>query len=92
MNFYTYVRNTKAAKTDTTNVFSKMQKFESGNFGVETKNAAITIRARTDINPSSRPGIYLDCHKTCEAVLYLDTDKKLKISINGSAAKTIVTE
>ena len=84
--------NTKAAKTDKTNVFGSIQKFESGNFGAGTDNAAITIRARTDINPSSRPGIYLDCHQTGGAVLYLDTDMKLKISINDSAAKTIVTE
>ena len=92
MNFYTDVRNTKASKKDESNVFSAMQFLESGNFGAGSGNSAITIRARTDINPSSRPGIFLDCHKTGGAVLYLDTDMKLKLLINDSTTKIITTE
>lgn len=92
MNFYTDVLNTKASKKDESNVFSAMQFLESGNFGAGSGNSAITIRARTDINPSSRPGIFLDCHKTGGAVLYLDTDMKLKLLINDSTTKIIATE
>ena len=86
------VLNTKASKKDESNVFSAMQFLESGNFGAGSGNSAITIRARTDINPSSRPGIFLDCHKTGGAVLYLDTDMKLKLLINDSTTKIIATE
>lgn len=91
MDLYT-VLNTKASKKDESNVFSAMQFLESGNFGAGSGNSAITIRARTDINPSSRPGIFLDCHKTGGAVLYLDTDMKLKLLINDSTTKIITTE
>lgn len=86
------VRNTKAPKKDEENVFSTMQFLESSNFGAGAGNAAVTIRARTDINPSSRPGIHMDCFKTGGAVLYLDTDMKLKLLINDSTTKIIATE
>ena len=47
------VRNTKAPKKDEENVFSTMQFLESSNFGAGAGNAAVTIRARTDIIPLS---------------------------------------
>ena len=69
--------NNNSLKNNADNTTSGRIVIESGVIGVERHNAAIRIRARTDLNSYALPGIYFDCAGIYGACLYMDAYGRL---------------
>ena len=89
MNFYTVGRNTKALKNDSDNKTTGKLIIENRELGNTIANAAIKIRARTDLNHYSQPGIFFDCASRYGACLYMTEFGELRFKSDNGKEVTI---
>ena len=85
------VLNTKALKKDSDNKTTGKFEIEGGTIGNVSTNAAIKIRARTDLNPYALPGIFFDCADSYGACLYMTKTGELQFKNDNGKEVTIAS-